>query len=129
DILLSVICNSNISNLFFFIMFNNFLRKSIFLIIPVLITEILDISFFTILFIVFSSFIYDMIVPALLLNVDFVIIGILYFSDISTHLPCNTFAPSLDISIISLYESAGIFFASSILLGSTVYTPSTSENI
>ena len=57
-------------------MLSTSLILSMFLMIPFPIIAILDKSFFTILFIVFSSIISDIIVPGLLLNVDFVIIGI-----------------------------------------------------
>ena len=97
-----------------------FFKSLVFLIIPLPTIEILDISFWITLFIVFSSIISVIIVPALLLKVDLVMIGILNLSPISTHLPCKTFAPSLDNSIISLYEIADNFFASIILLGSPV---------
>ena len=80
------ISNSNISNFSCSIKSNIFLITSIFLIIPLPIIEILERSFFTMLFIVFSYIISEITVPGLLLNVDFVIIGILYFSPISMHL-------------------------------------------
>ena len=96
---------------------------------PFPIIEILETSFLTTLLIVFSSMISEITVPGLLLKVDFVIIGILNFSPISTHLLWRTFAPSLDISSISSYDNADNFWASSTLFGSVVYTPSTSENI
>ena len=86
DILVSEISKFNNSSLLVLIKsIINFI-KSKFLIIPFPIIETLETSFFIILFTVFSSITSEIKVPFSSLKVDFVIIGILNFSPISTHL-------------------------------------------
>ena len=79
---------SNFNNSSFSLSINSitFFIKPKFLIIPLPIIATLDTSFFIILLTVFSSIFSDIIVPGLSLKLDFVIIGILNFSPISTHL-------------------------------------------
>ena len=80
-----------------------------------------------------SSISFEIFVPISLLvkleKVDCVTIGIENFSAIFTHLLCKTLAPSLESSLISLYDIFFNLLADFTLFGSAVYTPSTSENI
>ena len=89
--------------------------------------NVIKLSFFTKLFIVCDSILLFTTVPSSSLNVDLAIIGMLNFFPISTHLLCNTLAPSFDISSISSYDISFNFLAFATFLGSDVNTPSTSE--
>ena len=67
-IFVSVTEKSSISSSSFFIMFNTLSIASKFLIIPLPTIEILELSFFTILFIVFSSIISEITVPTFIIK-------------------------------------------------------------
>ena len=69
------------------------------------------------------------LVPSLLVNVDFTCNGIWYIIAVCTADGCMTLAPSEDNSSISSYEILSIFFATGILFGSLEYIPSTSVKI
>jgi len=86
EIFVLVISILKISSLFLFAISRTFCNISSFELIPYPITEIFDISFFTMLFTPELSRLCVISVPFLSLNVDSVIIGTSNFSPISTHL-------------------------------------------